>query len=83
MPVGGCGELEDLFRAYEVASGETVDRERARFWEIFGSLRWGTMCLGLAERHLSGRVPSLEFAAIGRRVSENEHDLLTLIVEAT
>lgn len=81
-PVGGFGEREDLFVAYEAASGQPVDRARARFWEIFGSLRWGVMCLGLADRHLSGRVRSLEFAAIGRRVSENEHDLLVLIAEA-
>jgi aminoglycoside phosphotransferase (APT) family kinase protein len=78
-PVGGFGEREDLHAAYAAATGQPVDRERARFWEIFGSLRWGIMCLGLTERHLSGRVRSLEFAAIGRRVSENEHDLLALI----
>jgi aminoglycoside phosphotransferase (APT) family kinase protein len=80
-PVGGFGDREDLFEAYEAATGHPVDRARARFWEVFGSLRWGIMCLGLAERHLSGRVRSLEFAAIGRRVSENEHDLLVLIAE--
>ena len=80
-PVGGFGDREDLYQAYEAATGESVDRSRARFWEVFGSLRWGIMCLGLAERHLSGRVQSLEFAAIGRRVSENEHDLLALIEE--
>jgi aminoglycoside phosphotransferase (APT) family kinase protein len=78
-PVGGFGEREDLYAAYAAATGQPVDRERAKFWEVFGSLRWGVMCLGLADRHLSGRVPSLEFAAIGRRVSENEHDLLALI----
>ena len=78
-PVGGFGEREDLYAAYAASTGQPVDRERARFWEIFGSLRWGVMCLGLTERHLSGRVRSLEFAAIGRRVSENEHDLLALI----
>jgi aminoglycoside phosphotransferase (APT) family kinase protein len=81
-PVGGFGEREDLFGAYEAVTGQPVDLARARFWEIFGSLRWGIMCLGLAERHLSGRVRSLEFAAIGRRVSENESDLLALIAEA-
>lgn len=80
-PVGGFGDREDLYAAYAGATGQPVDRERARFWEIFGSLRWGVMCLGLTERHLSGRVRSLEFAAIGRRVSENEHDLLALIEE--
>jgi len=30
----------------------------------------------MAERHLSGQTPSVELAAIGRRVCEQEHDVL-------
>jgi aminoglycoside phosphotransferase (APT) family kinase protein len=78
-PVGGFGTREDLYAGYEAVTGQRVDRARAHFWEVFGSLRWAIMCLGLASRHLSGQVRSLELAAIGRRVSENEHDLLALI----
>ena len=33
----------------------------------------------MAERHLSGAEPSVELAAIGRRVSETEWDLLDLL----
>jgi aminoglycoside phosphotransferase (APT) family kinase protein len=78
-PVGGFGTRENLFAGYEAVSGKPVDRARVRFWEIFGSLRWGIMCLSLASRHLFQGQRSLEHAAIGRRVSENEHDLLALI----
>jgi aminoglycoside phosphotransferase (APT) family kinase protein len=77
--VGGFGSREDLFAGYETVTGHKVDRTRAHFWEVFGSLRWAIMCLGLASRHLSGQVRSMELAAIGRRVSENEHDLLEMI----
>ncbi len=78
-PVGGFGEREDLFAAYEAAGGAPVDRRAMRFWEIFGTLRWGEICLYQAYRHLSGQPRSVELAAIGRRASETEYDLLALI----
>ena len=34
---------------------------------------------GLGHRHLSGQTPSVELAAIGRRVSETEWDVLDLL----
>jgi hypothetical protein len=36
-------------------------------------------CLQLADDHVSGRVPSVERAAIGRRISEVAADLLHAI----
>jgi aminoglycoside phosphotransferase (APT) family kinase protein len=78
-PVGGFGEREDLFAAYEEASGIPVDPEVARWWEVLGTLKWGVMCMIQAASHLQGFVRSVELAAIGRRVCENEHDLLTLL----
>ncbi|SRR6266446_3074008 len=39
-PVGGLCDRERFFKAYENASGMTVDREAAKFWELFGNLRW-------------------------------------------
>ena len=43
------------------------------------TLRWGVICRFQAERHLSGQTPSVELAAIGRRVSETEWDVLDLL----
>jgi hypothetical protein len=37
------------------------------------------MCIGQANAHLSGAVRSHELAAIGRRVCENEYDLLQMM----
>lgn len=79
LPVGGFGSREALFSAYEAATGQSVDPERVRFWEVFGTLRWGVMCLYLAFGHLDGSERSVERAAIGRRVSETEIDLLQLL----
>jgi aminoglycoside phosphotransferase (APT) family kinase protein len=78
-PVGGFGEYADLFAAYEDASGRAVDPDVVRWWEVLGTLKWGIMCIAQAFTHLSGTVRSVELATIGRRVCENEWDLLELI----
>jgi aminoglycoside phosphotransferase (APT) family kinase protein len=77
--VGGFGEVRDLVSAYEEASGRTVDLDALRWWETFGTLKWGIMCIMQAAAHLTGAARSVELAAIGRRVCEVEHDLLLLL----
>ncbi len=77
-PVGGFGEREDLWAGYEAAGRSAVDRDRVRFWEVFGSLRWGVMCAGMAAAFRTVD-PSVERAVIARRASENEIDLLRLL----
>ncbi len=75
-PVGGFGSYEDLFAGYERVSGASVDREAVRWWEMFGTVWWGGACMLQAWRHLSGGERSVELAAIGRRVWEQEYDVL-------
>ncbi|MEO8814018.1 MAG: phosphotransferase family protein [Mycobacterium sp.] len=75
----GLGSIESFLAAYERAGGGAVDRERFRWWQTLGTLRWGVICRHQAERHLSGQTRSVELAAIGRRVSETEWDLLELL----
>ena len=77
--VGGFGDEADLFTAYERAGGGPVDPTVVRWWEVLGTLKWGIMCIVQAVTHLSGVTRSVELAAIGRRVCENEWDLLDLI----
>jgi aminoglycoside phosphotransferase (APT) family kinase protein len=79
LPVGGFGVREDLFAGYEAASGQRVDPERVRFWEVVGSLKWGIMCMMMLSVFERGIDRSVERAAIGRRASEAEIDLLALI----
>jgi aminoglycoside phosphotransferase (APT) family kinase protein len=78
-PVGGIGSREEFFAAYEAAGGGRVDPERVRWWEIYGNLRWGVICISQAKTHLDGIVNSMELAAIGRRTAETEWELLGLI----
>lgn len=79
-PVGGFGAREDLFAGYEAAGGDSVNPEAVRYWEVFGTLKWGIMCMIMTHSHLNGATRSVEKAAIGRRVSETELDLLNLLV---
>jgi aminoglycoside phosphotransferase (APT) family kinase protein len=76
LPVGGVGSYQALFDAYEHASGLPVDRVAVRWWELFGTVWWGGACMMQAWRHLSGGERSVELAAIGRRVWEQEYDVL-------
>lgn len=78
-PVGGFGQRDELYAAYEAAGGGAVDRTRAHLWEVFGTLKWGIACLQLGDDHVSGRLRNVERAAIGRRVSEVELDLMHML----
>lgn len=78
-PVGGIGEREEFFRAYERAGGGVVDAEVVRFWEALGDLKWAVICIAQAKTYLDGGVKSVELASIGRRTAEAEHDLLELV----
>jgi aminoglycoside phosphotransferase (APT) family kinase protein len=79
LPAGGLGTREELLAAYRAAGGAAVDAAGLRFWEVYGTLRWGVMCGIQASVHLSGAVRSVELAAIGRRACEMEWALLELI----
>jgi aminoglycoside phosphotransferase (APT) family kinase protein len=78
-PVGGLGQREDFWAAYQKASGISVDPEAARWWEVFGNLKWGIITISQARTHMDGLVSSVELASIGRRTVENELELLNLI----
>ncbi|MDO8362528.1 MAG: phosphotransferase family protein [Actinomycetota bacterium] len=75
LPVAGVGQYQQLFDAYEAAGGVPVDPQAVRWWEVFGTLKWGIICITQGLAHTSGQARSHELAAIGRRVCENEHDL--------
>ncbi|HZR80858.1 MAG TPA: phosphotransferase family protein [Candidatus Binatia bacterium] len=79
LPVGGVGTREELFEAYERASGAPVDRDAVHFWEVYGNLRWGVFTLVQVRGFLDGVAPSIELASIGRRAAETEWELLELL----
>ncbi len=78
-PVGGFGTRADLLSGYAEGGGRVPSHAELRWWEAYGTLRWAILCRYQAERYLSGADPSIELAALGRRVCEQEHDLLLIL----
>lgn len=78
-PVGGMGTHEELLSAYRAAGGALVDLDTLQWWQLYGTLRWGVICMQLGADFSSGRTRSIEMAAIGRRVVESEYDVLRLL----
>jgi aminoglycoside phosphotransferase (APT) family kinase protein len=76
--VGGFGDLADLISGYQAAGGAPVAIESCKWWEVFGTLRWGVMCATMTEMFRTTD-PTVERAAIARRASETEIDLLRLL----
>jgi aminoglycoside phosphotransferase (APT) family kinase protein len=79
FPAAGVGTYDELLDAYASVTGVRPDPDVLRWWEILGTMKWGIICISQAATHLSGIVRSHELAAIGRRVCENEYDLIDLL----
>ena len=79
QPVAGVGQLDDFIAAYEAAGGAPVDRQRIRYWETFGNVKWAIICARQAHDHLTGVRRSHELASLGRRICEPEFDFLRLV----
>jgi aminoglycoside phosphotransferase (APT) family kinase protein len=75
-PVGGFGARTDLMAGYAAAGGSPPDEETQRWWELYGTVRWALLCRRQAERYLAEGEPSIELAVLGRRVCEQEWDIL-------
>jgi aminoglycoside phosphotransferase (APT) family kinase protein len=79
-PVGGLGTIEGLLSGYREAGGDpTITSDHVRFWAMLGTLKWGVMCLTMADVFASGADTSVERAVIGRRASEAELDLILML----
>jgi aminoglycoside phosphotransferase (APT) family kinase protein len=78
-PAGGFGSREALYAGYESEQGSPVNPERVHFWEVLGTLKWGITCMYMSQQQDNDTPLLIERAAIGRRVSEAELDLLQLL----
>jgi aminoglycoside phosphotransferase (APT) family kinase protein len=81
-PVGGFGARADLMAGYAAAGGIPPDEETQRWWELYGTVRWALLCRRQAERYLAEQEPSIELAVLGRRVCEQEYDILLALGHA-
>lgn len=78
-PVGGFGAYDDLFAGYERASGIPVDPGTVHFWEVFGNVKLGVVCIIQAMNFLKGVRRTVEHAVLGRSICEMEYDVMNLI----
>ncbi len=78
--VGGFGAVEDLLAGYVEAGGDPYTADEVKTWEVFGTLKWGVMCMTMYQAFATSADRSVERAAIGRRSSETEIDLVNLLL---
>lgn len=79
-PVGGVGSRDDLIAGYERTSGRTVNRDHLAFWEAWGSVKWGVMCLLKGQAHRREAAErTVEAFAIGRRMEEPLYDFFNIL----
>jgi len=81
QPVGGFGAYRQLLDGYRSAGGIAPDMRELKLFELYAALGWGLVCLTMLELHETGVDKGLERAAVGRRLSESEIDLLLLLEE--
>ena len=78
-PIGGIGERDAFYKAYEKAGGFPLDFDSIYFWEAFGNLKWAIITILQMIPFLNGSSRSIELASLGRKTAEVELQLLILI----
>jgi len=71
---GGIGPRAALYEGY----GE-VDDARVRWWELGAHIRWASIAVDQAERHISGVERNLELALTGHMVPGLEWEILRMV----
>jgi aminoglycoside phosphotransferase (APT) family kinase protein len=74
---GGIGPREALYAGYGV-----IEDARVRWWELGAHIRWATIAIDQAERHISGVETNLELALTGHMVPELELQVLRMVEAA-
>jgi aminoglycoside phosphotransferase (APT) family kinase protein len=77
--VGGFGDVGDFLAGYAEQAGWAPADAEFGWALVLNTWIWAVGCLEQAERHLTGRVRSVDLAVVGRRVVEIERDLLELL----
>lgn len=80
-PVGGFGDYRELLAGYRSVRDWAPALRDLLLWQLYAALGWGLVCLTMLELHVSGTDPGLERAAVGRRLSESEVDIMLLLEE--
>ena len=79
LPAGGFGSYDQLLDGYESISGWRPTLEEIQYWEVYAALLWGITCGIMLGMYRSGEDSGIERAAVGRRLTESEIDILLLM----
>ena len=71
---GGIGPRAALYDGYGA-----VDDARVRWWEVAAHIRWASIAVDQAERHISGVERNLELALTGHMVPGLEWEVLRMV----
>nr|WP_255569559.1 phosphotransferase family protein [Neoroseomonas alba] len=71
---GGIGPRAALYEGYGA-----VDDARVRWWELAAHIRWASIAVDQAERHISGVERNLELALTGHMVPGLEWEILRMV----
>ncbi len=71
---GGIGSRAALYEGYGA-----VDDARVRWWEVAAHIRWASIAVDQAERHISGVEHNLELALTGHMVPGLEWEILRMV----
>ena len=71
--------MTDFLASYAEQTGWAPTDAEFSWALVLNTWIWAVGCLEQAERHLTGRVRSVDLAVVGRRVVEIERDLLELL----
>lgn len=74
---GGIGPRAALYAGYGGA-----DDARVHWWELAAHIRWASIAIDQAERHISGVERNLELALTGHMVPELELEILRMVEAA-
>ena len=78
QPLSGIGPIDEYLREYCALTGRDVSTALMDYWEAVGNVRWAFGCMSQAQRHLSGKDRSIEYAALGRLMCKPEFEALLL-----
>ena len=81
QPAGGFGDYEALLAGYRSVAGRAPTVRQLKYWELVAALNWGLVTQTMVAIFESGVDRRLERAAVGRRLSESEIDILLLLDE--
>jgi aminoglycoside phosphotransferase (APT) family kinase protein len=80
---GGIGDRADFYKAYEAASGRTIDATAVKYWEVMAHVRWAIIAIQQGDRFFIDGEENLEAALTAHVVPELELEIMRMTGDGT